>query len=110
MRVEADDLARLDARRDELRAAAERAIAERAAADAERAAARAEKARKQGRTDPSKLTVELIMEELRMRQERGEDISTVPAKRKNDLVTALAAARQSAPDIPTTAALERGAV
>ena len=102
MRLDADDVARLDARSDELRAAAVCAIEERARAAAVRTAARADKTREQGRSDASKLTVELIVEELRLRTERGEDIERVPKRSKRDWVASLEAARRRVPDIPSS--------
>ena len=91
--------AALQLRQPELREAAIAAASERAAAKARAKAVADQVKRVAGHTDVSKLTVDLIKEELRLRRARGEDIPKLPTSRGQAL-DMLAAARRTAPDIP----------
>ena len=52
-----------------------------------------------GQTDISKLTVDLIKEELRLRRARGEDIPRLPTSR-GEALEMIADARRAVPNIP----------
>ena len=52
-----------------------------------------------GQTDISKLTVDLIKEELRLRRARGEDIPRLPTSR-GEALEMIADARRTVPNIP----------
>ena len=89
----------LTAREPELREAAAAAARDRAAAK-QRSKGVADAVRRvAGRTDMSKLTTDLIKEELRARRERGEAIPRL-GKDKADALEILAAARRAVPNIP----------
>ena len=85
-------------------AAAVKVIREQVAARAARKDALAAEKRTAGTTDPSKLTAELLREELKLRRERGETIDVPLRSNKPVLLAALVRARAAAPDVPRPAA------
>jgi len=87
-----------------LTATAVTVIREQVAARAARKDALAAEKRTAGTTDPSKLTAELLREELKLRRERGETIDVPLRSNKPVLLAALVRARAAAPDVPRPAA------
>ena len=87
-----------------LTATAVKVIREQVAARAARKDALAAEKRTAGTTDPSKLTAELLREELKLRRERGETIDVPLRSNKPVLLAALVRARAAAPDVPRPAA------
>ena len=94
-----DERCELMAGLDGIREGARRELKARQEAASKAKEARDAKARAAGRDDASKLTVELMKEELRARKKRGELIAGVSGAR-GDLLERLQAARQEVPNIP----------
>ena len=85
----------------ELRDAAMHTLHERAAAKVQNKLAADALKRAAGRTDITKLTVPLIIEELKLRRTRGEAIASLPSgSRRDAALQLLVTARAAAPDIP----------
>lgn len=85
----------------ELRDAAMHTLHERAAAKVQNKLAADALKRAAGRADITKLTVPLIIEELKLRRSRGEAIAHLPSGSRRDAVLQLlVTARAAAPDIP----------
>ena len=84
---------------DQIREGARRELKERQEAAARQKEARDAKARAAGREDASKLTVDLMKEELRARKKRNESIGGLSGSR-DVLLKRLQEARQRVPNIP----------
>ena len=87
----------LVARQAELRQAAIVAVRERLAARQRAKQVASQAKRAAGEADMTKLTVELIKEELRLRRDRGETVSRLPTNREQALEM-LAEARRTVPE------------